>query len=265
MEKVTLQQVFAFFFEWSNLFQTYEPPFHIDLLQFGPLKSMMLWSGFPYLFQLVTLVLFVGFAVVAWGLFPPDGVADKLFAKTNLVNLVIWGLWWPAMVVTAVMFGRVWCMICPLELVANLCQGVAREPILGGLDELEALRCGRSELGLHCDRRVVGEQCHAVVRDLDVSVPCLLAGRGLDPRRQDRELGGRCEGGNGLNVLVDVVPVETDRRIGKQSIQGARVDSQARFIFFLDDNPRGDHRQEALGFTAAARIVEGRAHVGNVI
>ncbi len=31
---------------------------------------------------------------------------DKLHARTNLVTLIIWGLWWPAMVWFAMLFGR---------------------------------------------------------------------------------------------------------------------------------------------------------------
>jgi hypothetical protein len=121
----------------------------IDLLQFGPLKSTILCSGFPYLFQVGMLVLFVGFAVLAWGLFPPEGVADKLYAKTNLVNLVIWGLWWPAMVLTTIFFGRVWCMICPLEFVANLTERLGRRLGISQWRLRRWLRDGFLILGLY--------------------------------------------------------------------------------------------------------------------
>ncbi|MGM0488812.1 MAG: 4Fe-4S binding protein [Planctomycetota bacterium] len=90
-----------------------------DLLRFRPVKAIVLWGGFPYVFQAVLLVVFVAMAVFAWGIYPPEAVSDKLYAKSHLVNLVVWGLWWPAMVWIAVLFGRVWCAVCPLELVAN--------------------------------------------------------------------------------------------------------------------------------------------------
>ena len=54
------------------------------------------------------------------------GVAGKLYAKANIVNLAIWALWWPAMVWTAVLFGRVWCAVCPIELVANCSERIGR-------------------------------------------------------------------------------------------------------------------------------------------
>ncbi|MHC4441359.1 MAG: 4Fe-4S binding protein [Planctomycetota bacterium] len=90
------------------------------------MRALILWWGFPYLFQVLLLIVFVGLAIIAWGHFAPEGVNGKLYAKTNLVTLLIWGLWWPAMVWLAVLFGRIWCMVCPLELVSNLSERIGR-------------------------------------------------------------------------------------------------------------------------------------------
>lgn len=98
----------------------------LDLLRFRPVKALVRWWGFPYVFQATLLALFVFMAALAWGLYPPEGVNDKLFAKSSLVNLLVWFLWWPAMVWTAVLLGRVWCAVCPLELVANGSERLAR-------------------------------------------------------------------------------------------------------------------------------------------
>jgi polyferredoxin len=97
-----------------------------DLLRLQPIATLVRWAGFPYVFQAALLAIFVALAVLAWGVYPPDGVPDKLFAKSNLVNLLVWGLWWPAMVWTAVLLGRVWCAVCPLELLANGSERLAR-------------------------------------------------------------------------------------------------------------------------------------------
>jgi len=94
-------------------------PQGFNLLRSRCIRTMIVSPLFPYGIQTLLLTLFVFMAVFAWGQFPPDGVNDKLYAKTNLVNLLIWGLWWPGMVWTAVLFGRVWCAVCPLELLAN--------------------------------------------------------------------------------------------------------------------------------------------------
>ena len=41
-------------------------------------------------------------------------------------TLVVWGLWWPGMIVLAITFGRVWCTVCPMELVHRAGDALAR-------------------------------------------------------------------------------------------------------------------------------------------
>lgn len=97
-----------------------------DLLKYGPIRRLVLWAGFPYIFQALMLLAFTTLAVLAWGYYPPEGVPDRLYARTNLVNLAIWGIFWPAIVWIAVLFGRVWCTVCPLELVSNVMERLGR-------------------------------------------------------------------------------------------------------------------------------------------
>jgi hypothetical protein len=92
----------------------------INLLYWPPIRALVLSPLFPYVFQVAFLAVFVFLAVFSWQLVPPVGVPDKLYAKSNIVNLLIWGLWWPGMVWAMVLFGRVWCAVCPLELLAQL-------------------------------------------------------------------------------------------------------------------------------------------------
>ena len=98
----------------------------VNLLRWPPIRALVLSPLFPYVFQIVFLAVFLALAVFSWQLFPPEGVPDKLYAKSNLVNLVIWGLWWPAMVWIMVFFGRIWCAVCPLELLAQLTERMGR-------------------------------------------------------------------------------------------------------------------------------------------
>lgn len=63
-----------------------------DVLRIRPIRSLVLWPGFPYIFQAMMLVVFISLAVIGWGHSAPEGVNDKLYAKTNIVNLMIWGL-----------------------------------------------------------------------------------------------------------------------------------------------------------------------------
>lgn len=77
-----------------------------NLLTLRPVRALALWPGFPYAFQICTLAIFVELAALGSGHLTPEGVNAKLYAKTNLVNLAIWGLWWPAIVWVTVLFGR---------------------------------------------------------------------------------------------------------------------------------------------------------------
>ncbi|UCD30499.1 MAG: 4Fe-4S binding protein, partial [Planctomycetota bacterium] len=97
-----------------------------DLLKIRAVRALILWWGFPYLFQILLLIIFTLLAIISWGHFTPEGVDGKLYAKTNLVTLLIWGIWWPAMVWLAVLLGRAWCMVCPLELVSNISERIGR-------------------------------------------------------------------------------------------------------------------------------------------
>lgn len=97
-----------------------------DLLAIRWFRRVVLLPLLPYVFQAAILGLFITLAVIGWGRFAPAGVQPKQFAQTNLVSLIIWGLWWPAMVWVAVLLGRVWCAVCPLELIANLTERLGR-------------------------------------------------------------------------------------------------------------------------------------------
>lgn len=97
-----------------------------DLLRINLISKLVLWAGFPYVFQILTLLVFLTLASMGWGLFPHNDVNDKLFAKTNLTNLTIWGLWWPSMIWGAVLFGRIWCAVCPMELISNFSERLGR-------------------------------------------------------------------------------------------------------------------------------------------
>jgi len=101
-------------------------PRGFNLFSLTPIRRFVEWKGFPYVFQLLTLGALLSLALLGWRQMTPKGVPDKLYAKTNLVNLVVWGLFWPAIVWATVLLGRVWCTICPLELVSNVSERIGR-------------------------------------------------------------------------------------------------------------------------------------------
>lgn len=103
----------------STIAASHVPARGFDLLRISAIRRLVAWRAFPYVFQAAGLVVFFGLMAAGWGRPTPDGVNAKLYAKSNIVTLVVWGLWWPAMIWAAVLLGRVWCAVCPLELVAN--------------------------------------------------------------------------------------------------------------------------------------------------
>lgn len=97
----------------------------IDLLQFRWVRRVVLSRCFPGAIQLITLGVLILLIVVSWGRFAPAGASRAVFANCHLGTLVIWGFWWPMVIWSTVLLGRVWCMICPLELVGAQSERVA--------------------------------------------------------------------------------------------------------------------------------------------
>jgi hypothetical protein len=123
----------------NTICPTSAPAAGFNLLQIAAVRRLVLWAGFPSVLQGVVLAIFVTLAVIGWGHLTPPGVNTKLYAKTNVVNLVIWGLWWPAIIWVTVLLGRAWCTVCPLELVSSSAEragrrlGLRQRPLAGWL------------------------------------------------------------------------------------------------------------------------------------
>lgn len=87
-------------------------------------------SLFPLTLQLSTLAAFV--LLIACGLAADTDDMDlaKQLRNTNLANLIVWSYWWPLIILSAICLGRVWCMVCPMELAASLAArvGLKRSP-----------------------------------------------------------------------------------------------------------------------------------------
>jgi len=121
-----------------------------DLLRLRAVRALVTPAAFPVALQVMALVGVVCLAAVGWGYgLDLDPSELKLLRKTNLATLAVWGLWWPAMIVGAVLLGRVWCTVCPLELVNRIGDAMARalgwrRARLGKL-----LRAGWATLGVY--------------------------------------------------------------------------------------------------------------------
>lgn len=74
----------------------------------------------PLVFRIATLVTFIGLMYGGFAVYTTDKLLLKELRNTNLPNLLVWSYWWPLIVMGAIFFGRVWCFVCPVELVTSL-------------------------------------------------------------------------------------------------------------------------------------------------
>ena len=94
------------------------------------INRLFRFNWFPLALQIVTLGVFM--LLIAGGL--AANTQDLAFAKvlrnTNVANLMIWSYWWPLIVLSAIFLGRVWCAVCPMELMTSLAAkvGLKRKP-----------------------------------------------------------------------------------------------------------------------------------------
>jgi len=101
-----------------------------DLLKVRFINALITSRYYPLTARIFTLACFS--LLIAGGLAVPH-VTEKLagtLRNTNLAALIVWSLWWPLVIVSAVLFGRVWCQVCPMELVNSLAgkYGLKRKP-----------------------------------------------------------------------------------------------------------------------------------------
>ena len=69
--------------------------------------------------QFLTLTVFVLLIYGSIGITTNDPDFAKILRNTNLSNLIVWSYWWPLIIATAILFGRYWCSICPMELITS--------------------------------------------------------------------------------------------------------------------------------------------------
>ena len=69
--------------------------------------------------QFISLFVFIMLIYGAIGITTQDKDFAKILRNTNLANLIVWSYWWPFIIITAILFGRFWCTICPMELVTS--------------------------------------------------------------------------------------------------------------------------------------------------
>ncbi len=72
---------------------------------------------FPVAVQLPMLAVFILLVLGGLGVTTRDPELIQYLRDTNLANLLVWSYWWPVIIIVAVLFGRLWCAVCPMELI----------------------------------------------------------------------------------------------------------------------------------------------------
>jgi polyferredoxin len=73
----------------------------------------------PITLKYVSLAAYILLIISGLAAYSTDAAFLKQLRNTNLGNLIVWSYWWPAIVIGAIFFGRVWCMVCPVELITT--------------------------------------------------------------------------------------------------------------------------------------------------
>lgn len=83
------------------------------------LNSLFTKSYFPVSLKYISLVIYIFLIVIGLMAYSSDEVFLKQLRNTNIGNLIVWSYWWPAIIILAIFFGRVWCMVCPVEVITS--------------------------------------------------------------------------------------------------------------------------------------------------
>ena len=87
-------------------------------------NKLFLFKLFPLGLRIFALAFFAFLMIVGFSATGAGTKIQDLLYRTNLANLIVWAYWWPGIVIAAVIFGRVWCIVCPVELVTTLCSRI---------------------------------------------------------------------------------------------------------------------------------------------
>ncbi len=87
-------------------------------------------TWFPLVLQLLALAAFVMLIIGGFLAESSDMAFAKVLRNTNIANLIVWSYWWPLIIISAIFLGRVWCTVCPMELIATMASkvGLKRQP-----------------------------------------------------------------------------------------------------------------------------------------
>jgi hypothetical protein len=154
----------------------------VDLLHTHGSRRVLHQPWLPVTFQVIGLAGILFLLVNGWGLGRDSSPTELLtLRKTNLTTLVVWGLWWPAMVLSAIALGRAWCTVCPMELTSRVGRWVGRHLGLAALPIPRLARAGWLVIAAYVMLQllVAGLSIHRVPHATALLLATLLGGSAL--------------------------------------------------------------------------------------
>lgn len=100
--------------------------FRLNLFKIPAVGNLVLNPAFPAVLQLAMLSGMAFMVYTGWHIGSGAGVNLSVLRKTSLTTLFVWGLWWPGMIIAALLAGRAWCAVCPMELLNRLGHAAGR-------------------------------------------------------------------------------------------------------------------------------------------
>ena len=85
------------------------------------INKLFLFRLYPLGIRIFSFIFFIFLMVVAFSGKATGQTELPPLERTNLANLIVWGFWWPGIILTAIVFGRIWCIACPIEMLTTLC------------------------------------------------------------------------------------------------------------------------------------------------
>ncbi len=85
-----------------------------DLLRLPGAKRLLAWRPFQFVVRLPFVFLFI-VVILA-------GFLGSQFGNNNVSTVLTWTIWWAALVLFILLFGKIWCLVCPWNAIAEWVQ-----------------------------------------------------------------------------------------------------------------------------------------------
>jgi ferredoxin len=82
---------------------------------------------FPVSFRVLTLISFLTLVYIGFSGSSMSTNFLRQLSRTNLTTSFVWRFWWPFIILSAILMGRVWCMVCPVEMITTFFARIGRK------------------------------------------------------------------------------------------------------------------------------------------